>query len=79
MNKPQEFQAACLASQNMPYLFAAEYPPAPVRDGGVLGKGQLVWTCKVDGAKERPREVAAFVEGVGLISLDPPSLMRAGE
>jgi hypothetical protein len=76
MNKPHQFQSPCLSTQNIPYMFAAEPAPA-TRDGGVLGKGRLVWTCEVYGVKERPHSVTAFVDDLGLISLDPHSLVRA--
>jgi hypothetical protein len=59
-------------------MFAAELVPAITHDGGVLGKGQLIWTCIDDGAKERPHSVTAFVDDLGLIWLDPRSLMREG-
>jgi hypothetical protein len=78
LNKPQQFRSPCLVTQNTPYMFASESAPPTTRDGGVLGKGQLVWTCEVDGTEERPHSVTAFVEDLGLISLDPRSLMRAG-
>jgi hypothetical protein len=78
MNRPPRFQSQCLTTQNTPYMFAAELVPAITYDGGVLGKGQLIWTCEVDGAKERPHLVTAFVDDLGLIWLDPRSLMRAG-
>jgi len=77
MNRPPQFQAPSLATQNIPYLLAAE-PASPItHDGGVLRKGRLVWTCEVYGSKERPHAVTAFVDDLGLISLDPHSLMRA--
>jgi hypothetical protein len=77
MNKPHQFQSPCLATQNIPYMFAAEPAPA-TRDGGVLGKGCLVWTCEVYETQGRPPSVTAFVDDLGLISLDPRSLMKAG-
>jgi hypothetical protein len=77
MNRPHQFQSPCLAAQNTPYRFAAEPDPPITHDGGVLGKGRLVWTCEVYGVKERPHSVTAFVDDLGLISLDPHSLMRA--
>ena len=77
LNRPQHFWYPCLVIQNTPYMFASESPPAIPRDGGVLRKGQLVWTCEADGTKQCPPSVTAFVDDLGLISLAPHSLMRA--
>jgi hypothetical protein len=77
MNKPHQFQSPCLSTQNTPYMFVNE--PVPITsDGGVLRKGRLVWTCEVYETKDRAHSVTAFVDDLGLISLDPHSLMRAG-
>jgi hypothetical protein len=56
-------------------MFAAELVPTITHDGGVLGKGQLVWACEVYEAKERSHLVTAFVDDLGLIWLDQRSLM----
>jgi hypothetical protein len=77
MNKPHQFQSPSLSTQNTPHLFAAEPAPARTYDGGVLRKGRLVWTCEVYALKERPHSVTAFVDDLGLISLDPHSLMSS--
>jgi hypothetical protein len=77
MNRPHQFQSPCLATQNTPYLFAEEPAPARTCDGGVLGKGRLVWTCEVYGTQNRLHSVTAFVDDLGLISLDPHSLRRS--
>jgi hypothetical protein len=71
MNRPPQFQSPRLAIQDTPYMLAAV-----TYDGGVLEKGQLVWTCEAYGAKERPHSVIAFVDDLGLIWLDPHSLTR---
>ena len=70
MNRPQEFQAVCRAVQNMPYRFASGSSDDAADSGGVLGKGQLVWTCRRENTTGRPTSITAFVDDLGLISLD---------
>lgn len=77
MNKPQQFQTACLAIRNTPYVFAVESFEATAHSGGVLGQGQLVWTARVYDSTEDLLSIAAFVDDIGVISLDPRSLMKA--
>ena len=74
MNRPQEFQAACRAAQNMPYRFASGSSDDAADSGGVLGKGQLVWTCRKDNTTGRAVPITAFVDDLGMISLDSPWL-----
>ena len=76
MNRPQEFQAACRAAQNMPYRFASGSSDDAADSGGVLGKGQLVWTCRRENTPGSTSFISAFVDDLGVISLDSRWLMR---
>ena len=68
MTKPNEFREVYLAIQNIPYLRES---PQDLASGGVLAKGQLVWVQTTDDAEERPNSISAFVDDIGIISLDP--------
>ena len=70
MNRPQEFQAACRAAQNMPYRFVSGFFDDTADSGGVLSKGQLVWTCREENRTRRTISIKAFVDDLGVISLD---------
>ena len=67
MTKPDEFREAYVAIQNIPYLRES---PQDLASGGVLAKGQLVWVQTMFDAEERPNSISAFVDDVGVISLD---------
>ena len=66
MTKPSEFREVYIAIQNIPYLRES---PQELVSGGVLAKGQLVWVQTMFNAEERPT-ISAFVDDVGVISLD---------
>jgi hypothetical protein len=67
MVKPDEFREAYVAMQNIPYLRES---PQDLAGGGVLAKGQLVWIQTMFHAEERPTSIFAFVDDIGIISLD---------
>jgi hypothetical protein len=67
MTKPDEFREAYVAIQNIPYLRES---PQDLAGGGVLAKGQLVWIQTMFDAEERPISISAFVDDIGIISLD---------
>jgi hypothetical protein len=68
MAKPNEFRKAYIAIQNIPYLRES---PQGLASGGVLAKGQLVWVQTMFDAEERLNSISAFVDDIGIISLDP--------
>ena len=67
MTRPNEFREVYIAIQNIPYL--REYPQ-DFASGGVLAKGQLVWVQTMFDAEERQNSISAFVDDIGIISLD---------
>jgi hypothetical protein len=74
MAKPNEFRKAYIAIQNIPYLRES---PQGLASGGVLAKGQLVWVQTMFDAEERLNSISAFVDDIGIISLDPRLLAVA--
>ncbi len=71
MNKPVAFRQPYVAARNMPYLFGA---PSTQPYGGVLSKGQIVWMD--DASSVRLNPAPAFVDGIGLILVDPRWLLN---
>jgi hypothetical protein len=74
MTKPNEFREVYLTIQNIPYLRES---PQNLARGGVLAKGQLVWVQTMFDMEERPISISAFVDDIGIISLDPQWLAVA--
>jgi hypothetical protein len=74
MTRPNEFQEGYIAIQNVPYLRES---PQDLGSGGVLAKGQLVWLQTMFDAEEQPISISAFVDGIGIISVDPRLLAVA--
>jgi len=68
MTRSNEFQEVYTAIQNIPYLHES---PQDLASGRVLAKGRLVWVQTMFDAKERPISISAFVDDIGIISLDP--------
>ena len=71
MARPHEFREVYIATRNLPYLRI--YPP-DCASGGVLAKGQLVWVQTGFDAEDRPVSISAFVDDIGIVSLDPQLL-----
>ncbi len=67
MAKPGSFKYSYVALHNIPYIEAGESYSASC--GGVLGRGEVVWTDHLH--QEDPSRVKAFLESVGVVSLDP--------
>ena len=74
MTKPNDFREVYVAIQNIPYFCESLHDLA---GGGVLTKGQLVWIQTMFDAEERPNSISAFVDDIGIISLDPRCLAVA--
>ena len=70
MIKPQAFQVRYITLQNLPYTFG-EPQRANTAVGGVLSKGRLVWAQRPYDLGEHGGSAAAFVDDIGIISLDP--------
>jgi hypothetical protein len=76
MLRPEIFQQAQVAMQNVPYVLGDDYAKNPF-SGGVLGRGQIVWTQESEPSHTRVQATIGFLDGVGLVSLNPQSLIRA--
>jgi hypothetical protein len=74
MGRPQSFKHAFVALRSIPYT-EGEGLPSPAPCGGVIGKGQMVWASHLH--QWNPSEAKAFLESVGVVSLDPRWLVPA--
>ena len=73
MTRPHEFQEGYIAIQSIPYIRVS---PRDLGRSGVLAKGQFVWVRTRFDA-ERPISISAFVDHIGVVSLDPEWLVAA--
>lgn len=76
MLRPEAFRQPFVAVRNIPYLCGAPEDRGPVQ-GGVLCQGQTVWTRFSAVPDRKIRTESAYVEGVGIISLNPHWLIPA--
>lgn len=74
MLRPELFQRSYVVFRNCPY-FTSDSPELFDAMGGVLSRGQVVWLEGLEG--KHPRSVTAFVDEIGLVSLDPRVLVPA--
>jgi hypothetical protein len=80
MNKPQNYEENCVIVRNIPYQFEDELSEGTM-PGGVLGKGREVWVRDFTAMRKRPisvNSVSAYVEGIGMVTVDPRCLVRTG-
>jgi hypothetical protein len=70
MIKPECFRVGYIASCNMPYGFDETSRPEMLSSGGVLRKGQPVWLKESLTGKPINTFVPAYVEHLGVVSLD---------
>lgn len=71
MLKPQVFQQAHIAVHNLPYTVLEGSLRDSTDTGGVLGSGQLVWTESLFASRPRPHSAIAYVDGIGMVRVDP--------
>ena len=62
--RPEEFQNAYVAIQNIPCLRES---PEEGPGGGVLARRELVWLPTLFDKEERPPPIYAFAEDIGII------------
>ncbi len=77
MLRPKTFQEAHVAFRNIPYALNNGASEGNPQSGGVLSRGQTVWTRECFALGTCPESTTAFVDGVGLVALDPRWLVRA--
>jgi hypothetical protein len=73
MNKPHDYDEVRVTVRNMAYQCEDEHFNGMHTTGGVLGKGQVVWIRK---SPVFAYAISAYVEGVGLVIIDPRFLVR---
>ena len=76
-SRPTEFFEHYIAIRPVPYRFV-QSSKHPSSSGGVLRAGQAIWLEAAIQRTRLPAVVQAFVENVGLVSLDP-HLIRRGD
>lgn len=67
MAKPSSFKYSYIALHSIPYEEGDGTAPASC--GGVLAKGDVVWTDHLH--QKQPSQVRAFFDPVGVVCLDP--------
>ena len=77
MLKPQMFQKPYVAVRHVPYICGDGSNKTDSASGGVLGRGQTVWTEETFDMRRARERAIAFVEEIGVISLDPRGLVSA--
>ena len=77
MVKPAIFQQPYVTARNMPYVYTDESVSNQFALEGVLCSGQIVWIGEADTSRARPRSAVGFVDGIGIVVVDPRWLTRA--
>ncbi len=77
MLRPDVYRQPHVALQHIPYICGGGSTIRDSSSGGVLGRGQTVWTSDNCQSKTYQSLTSAFVEGIGIVSLDPRWLVRA--
>ena len=77
MTKPKDYEETCMIVRNIPYQCEDHRYKGRSMTGGVLGKGRIVWVQSLLETKERPISITAYVEDIGIVSIDPHYLVRA--
>jgi hypothetical protein len=76
MHKPEMFRTPYVAMRHVPYVFG-DGTKGTVASGGVLSRGQTVWTEDDYEPRRVQRTTKVFVEGLGIVSLEGRWLVRA--
>ena len=73
MTKPQEFREQRIVRADTRYQLKEDAQKGPYSGSGVLTTGRVVWVQKAEPAVSSST-VAAYAEGVGIVSLNPDCL-----
>ncbi len=81
MARPPSFKYSYVALHSIPYI-EGDGSPSSASCGGVIPKGEVVWTDHLH--QYQPAQVTAFHEPVGVVCLDPswlvpPDLYRSAQ
>ncbi len=74
MLRPDAFKQPYVAIRHIPYLSCDSSQDS---SGGVLSRGQTVWTNEAYESKRYSATATAFVDEIGFVSLDSGWLVRA--
>lgn len=77
MMKPQDYEETCMIVRNIPYQCEDHRYKGRWMTGGVLGKGRIVWVRSLMETKKRDISISAYVEDIGIVSIDPHYLIPA--
>lgn len=79
MNKPRDYEEICVTVRNIPYQCEDEQHRERSITGGVLGKGRTVWVQSSLETKKSSFSAygSAYVEGIGMVLVDPHYLIRS--
>lgn len=72
--KPAEYRHSCTVSKQIPYHVVDTSTKGTQPGVGVLAAGRVVWLNQELTSASGTASVQAFVDGVGVISVDPSSL-----
>lgn len=73
MNRPHDYDEPRVTVRNINYHCEDDQFNAMHTTGGVLCKGQIVWIRR---CPTFAYSVSAYVEGIGLVTIDPRFLVR---
>lgn len=77
MFKPEAFQHQYVTLINLPYSCGESRLTTTSFSGGVLRRGETVWVESDFGFRRSSKEATAYVDGVGIITVNPERLVRA--
>ncbi len=77
MSRPETFQERYVTLHTAPYICGDGSSEPAALSGGVLKRGEIVWTKTNLEPNRQLRSTPAFVDGVGIITLDAKRLVRA--
>ena len=69
--KPQEFRKERVVACEVRYQVSEEGRRETHAASGTLSAGRVVWVQEDQAQKEAMSVVAAYAEGIGIVSLDP--------
>jgi hypothetical protein len=78
MSRPEDYEESCVTVRNVPYQFEDSDSMGRSLIGGVLGKGRVVWVKNLLKTKRQSlatSSVSAYVEEIGIVSVDPRCLI----
>lgn len=74
---PAKYNHSCIIMKDLPYDVTERPPDARLAPTGVLHTGRIVWLDHDLQNLLGKTEVRAYVDGIGLITVDPRSLRTA--